>query len=98
MGICALCYIANCFGIVRLCRPGFDLWGVHLTWVYEHCAIWDSVALGVTRGMSDLGINALCYIGNCFGVVGLCSSGFNSWGVCLTWVYVHCAISETALV
>ena len=30
--------------------------------------------------MSDLGIYALCYIGNCLGVIGLCSSGFNSWG------------------
>ena len=26
--------------------------------------------------MSDLGTCALCYIGNCFGVVGLCNSGF----------------------
>ena len=63
-----------------------------------HCAISDPVALGVTRGMSDLGICALCYIGNSFGIVRLCSSGFDLLGVCLTWVYVHCAILQTALV
>ena len=45
--------------------------------MYVHCAISDSVALGVTSVMSDLGIYALCYIGNCFGVVGLCSSGLD---------------------
>ena len=47
------------------------IWGVHLTWVYVHCAILDSVALGATRGMSDLGICALYYLRNCFGIVGV---------------------------
>ena len=95
LGICALCYITNCFGVVRLCSCGFDLQGVCLTWVYVHCAISDSVALGVTRGMSDLGICALCYIGNCFGVVGLCRFGFRLMGVMSDLgIYALCYITN----
>ena len=27
LGTCALCYIGNCFGVVGLCRSGFDFGG-----------------------------------------------------------------------
>ena len=38
---------------------------LRVTRVYLHCAILEI---------------ALCYIRNCFGVVGLCSSGCDLWG------------------
>ena len=46
-----------------------------------HCALSDSVAVSLTQDMSYMGICALCYIANCFGVVRLCSFGFIlQWG------------------
>ena len=62
------------------------------------CAILGSVALGLIQGTSDLGICVLCYIGNCSGVVRLCSSGFDSWGAmsdlgrcafCYIYIYIR---------
>ena len=73
LGRCALYHIGNCFGVVRLCSCGFDLEGVHLTWVYVHFTISDTALV-------LLGICALYHIGNYFGVVGLCSSGFTWQG------------------
>ena len=69
----ALCYIRNCFGVVRLCSSGFDSQGGMSD--LGRCA-FSSIHIYIS--MSDQGISTLCYIQNCFGVVGLCSSGFNS--------------------
>ena len=43
MGICALCYIRNLFGIMVLQRSMLNwIWGVNLPWVYVHCAIYET--------------------------------------------------------
>ena len=39
MGICALCYICNLFGVMVLLGGGG---GVNLPWLYMHCAIYET--------------------------------------------------------
>ena len=52
---------------------------------------FEYVSFPIGKGTSAVGICALCYIGNLFGVVGFCSSWFD-WGIHLTRVS---SISET---
>ena len=42
MGICALCYICNVFGVMVLQRSmvNWKRGGVNLPWVYMHCTIY----------------------------------------------------------
>ena len=44
--------------------------------------------------MSDLGICPLCFIRNCFDVVGLCSCGFDLEGVSYLGICALCYIAN----
>ena len=85
--------------------------GVHLLWVYVHCAIYET-SFGVMVlqrsmlnwrrgwGQSIMGVCALCYISNFFGLMVFQKSMLDwsrGW-VNLAWVYVHCDIYETYVV
>ena len=82
MGICALRYIWNLFGVMVFQRSMLD-WrrgrGFNLPWVYVHCAIYETYLVWWFS-------RDLCLIGG------------GGRGVNLSWVYVHCAIYETYLV
>ena len=74
MGICALCYISNLFGVM-VCHRTMLAWRrgwVNLPWIYVHCAIYATfwcngfpdiyAQLEEGWGQSAIGICALCYI------------------------------------
>ena len=72
----------------QFCSSQFN-WGRGYVWPGYMCIVlywklnWCSWALKpwvqFVGGTSDLGICAVCYIGNWFGVIGFCTSGFD-WG------------------
>ena len=73
---------------------------MNFIWCNEFPEIYAQLEEGV-GGQSAMGICALCYIWNVFGVMVFQRSMLD-WrrgrGVNLPWVYVHCAIYETYLV
>ena len=107
MGICALCYIYMkliwCHGFAEIYAQldgGFICFGCICIVIYmKHiwCNGFPEIYAQLEEGgwgQSVMGICALCYIQNFFGVMVFQRSILN-WrrgGVNLAWVYVHCTI------